>query len=609
MQTRDQYEEAKIFANLFAGMTRSYITKDKDNNYLTIDETLTLEHYLEHIKGNISLGVEPRNDSNKCKFGLMDFDGHKSDKENVRPFTKQQIKKLIDKINFFGFPLSVFKSNSGGLHAYLLLDDWVHARDVRHILKKFSYALGYERECREVEIFPKSDVLLDGVGKKVNLPYTGGNSRVLLNSEAMEQTFAEFLKIAPDRLVNQHYLEKFKLLDMDKPQHRNERTFAAAVFLKHHFQDWEKRVHAYNELFNDPPLGKAPKDKSNRLEATILNSVRKKDYTSKENEKPPSKNPSAWREGTTAKVISETKYIIPPAVVDGLIYAGTTFISGKSKIGKSLLAEQLCDAVEKGGEIFGCKCSKGAVLHYSLEDGKIKKQTRWKKMGINPITTLYQFRDRKPKIPLLTMGLEEEIEDWIKNTPNATMVIIDPYVKAKKTLGGHKLNAYENDNYNLQNIVTLATKYNIAIVFFHHTKKKSEDDVFDEMTGSAGVQSNADSMIHLGTNRKLGSNVILSCIPKDAEQKEFEIARNPNLLWEYVGKPGQANRTKLQKLILESIKSLDTGDGVQVAGIKSAVVAKDNSFTEAHIQTELGRLAEKGEVLRLKKGIYKLANY
>ena len=32
MQTRDQYEEAKIFANLFAGMTRSFITKDQDNN-------------------------------------------------------------------------------------------------------------------------------------------------------------------------------------------------------------------------------------------------------------------------------------------------------------------------------------------------------------------------------------------------------------------------------------------------------------------------------------------------------------------------------------------------------------------------------------------------
>jgi hypothetical protein len=600
---------AKMFAELFPGMTRSFITKDQDNNYETIDRELTLEDYLSHIKGNVSIGVEPRNDSSQCKFGMLDFDGHKSNKkEEVRPFTKQQIKKIIDKINFFGFPLSVFKSNSGGLHAYMFFDSWIPARDVRHILKKFSYALGYERECKEVEIFPKSDVL-EGAGKKVNLPYTGGNSRVLLNSEAMEQTFAEFLKIAPSRLVNQQYLEKFKLLDMGREQHRNERTFAAAVFLKHHYQDWEKRVHAYNELFNDPPLGKAPKDKPNRLEATILMSVRKKDYTSKENEKPPSKNPSAWREGTTAKEIYQTNYIIPPAVVEGLIYPGTTFISGKSKIGKSLLAEQLCDAVENGGEVFGCKCAKGKVLHYSLEDGKIKKQTRWKKMGINPTSTLYQFRDRKPKIPLLTMGLEEEIEDWIKNTPEAKMVIIDPYVKAKKTLGGHKLNAYENDNYNLQNIYTLATKYNIAIVFFHHTKKKSEADVFDEMTGSQGIQSNADSMIMISSNRKMGVNPILSCIPKDAEQKEFEVSLSPKLLWEYVGKPGQSNRTKLQKLILESIKSLESGDGVLAASIKSDVVAKDNSFTEAHVQTELGRLAEKGEVLKLKKGVYKLANY
>ena len=133
--------------------------------------------------------------------------------------------------------------------------------------------------------------------------------------------------------------------------------------------------------------------------------------------------------------------------------------------------------------------------------------------------------------------------------------------------------------------------------------------MFDEMNGSAGIQSNCDSMIVLSTNRKMGSNTVLSCIPKDAEQKEFEIALSPKCLWEYVGKVGEANRTKLQKLILESIKSLDTGDGVQVASIKSDVTNKDKTFTEAHVQTELGRLAERGEVLKVKKGIYKLANY
>ena len=599
----------QTFANLFAGMTKSFITKDKDNNYLTIDREITLEDYQDHIKGNISIGVEPRNDRSKCRFALLDFDGHKSNKKDVRPFTKEQIKKIIDKINFLGFPLSVFKSNSGGLHAYMFLDDWYHAKDVRHILKKISYALGYERECAEVEIFPKTDVL-DNLGKKVNLPYTGGNSRVLLNNEAQEQTFAEFLKIAPNRVTNLQYLEKFKLLDHDKQQHRNERTFAAAVFLKHHFNDWEKRVHAYNELFNDPPLGKHPtKDKPNRLETTILKSVRKKDYTSKEKEQRPTSNPAAWREGMKAKEIRETEYPDIPAVVEGLIYPGITFISGKSKIGKSFAGLQIDHAVETGGTFVGCKCAKGSVLHYSLEDGRRRNQKRWKTMDIQPDEAMYQFRDRKSKIPLLTMGLEEEIEDWIKNTPDAKLVIIDPYVKVKKTLGGQKLNAYENDNYNLQNIYTLANKYNIAIVFIHHTKKKSEDDVFDEMNGSAGIQSNCDSMIVFSSNRKIGQNILLSCIPKDAEQKEFEISLNPKCLWEYVGKPGQANRTKLQKLILESIKSLESGDGVQVASIKADVSKEDDSFTKEHVQTELCRLVDNGEVIRVRKGIYKSANY
>ena len=40
------------------------------------------------------------------------MDGHKSNKKEVRPFTKEQSKKIIDKINFLGFPLSVFKSGS-----------------------------------------------------------------------------------------------------------------------------------------------------------------------------------------------------------------------------------------------------------------------------------------------------------------------------------------------------------------------------------------------------------------------------------------------------------------------------------------------------------------
>ena len=66
--------EAKTFAKIFEGMTRSFITKDKDNNYETIDRDITLEDYQNHIQGNLSIGVEPRNDRSKCRFSLLDFD-------------------------------------------------------------------------------------------------------------------------------------------------------------------------------------------------------------------------------------------------------------------------------------------------------------------------------------------------------------------------------------------------------------------------------------------------------------------------------------------------------------------------------------------------------
>ena len=292
-------------------------------------------------------------------------------------------------------------------------------------------------------------------------------------------------------------------------------------------------------------------------------------------------------------------------VVDGLIGPGVTFISGKSKIGKSFAGLQIDYAVETGGTFLGCKCAKGKVLHYSLEDGKRRNKRRWQTMGISPNEALYQFRDRKTKIPLLTMGLEEEIEDWIKATPDAKMVIIDPYIKVKKTLGGYKLNAYENDNLNLQDIYTLANKYNIAIVFLHHTKKKSEDDVFDEMNGSVGIQSNCDSMIVLSSDRKIGQNVVLSCIPKDAEQKEFEIALNAKCIWEYVGKRGEANRTKLQTTILIALKKLDKKDGVKVGDIKNEVRSVDDSWSPDHVQVEVDRLHKKDEILKIKRGIYK----
>ena len=583
------FNSTETFKNLFKGREDAYLEYNPEkypSGYTTIHEELTLERYRDHLEGRFSLGVFPINKDEECCIGIIDDDFHHKNKG-------YDYNKLLQKINLLELPVSVYKSKTGGAHIVLHFDKWYPIKDVRHILKKFAYQL-----CEgDYEIFPKQDEVGNGLGNAINLPYHNGNTRVLIDSEGKPYGFDDAMLCASEKAVSLNKLTPFKLLaDKKMVVGRNCRLLRAKQFFKKFYsKDWEERVWKMNALYYEPLEDKEVKN-------TVLKS---KDLFNNEEE-----DVSAWRKGIRASEIRATYYEPLPAVVDGLIFPGITFITGKSKLGKSYMALQLGNAVETGGKFLNCQCVKGDVLHYSLEDGRRRNQSRWKQMGIKPENALYQFRDRKPKPPLLTLGLEKEIEDWIKNTPNPKLVIIDPYVKVKKTLGGKNMNAYENDNYNLQDIYTLANKYNIAIVFLHHTKKKSENDVFDEMNGSSGIQSNCDSMIVLSSQRKMGQNVTFSCLPKDAEQKEFEIALNSNCVWEYVGKCGQAGQTKIKKAIIEAVKKLEAGNsGASTADIKDYVAALDNNWKRDHVGTELTRLAENGDIVKIRKGVYKSANY
>lgn len=327
----------------------------------------------------------------------------------------------------------------------------------------------------------------------------------------------------------------------------------------------------------------------------------------------PKSDPTAWRLGTTAVDLEALELKPIDWVVEGLISPGLNIITGKSKIGKSFAVLDLGYQVEVGGSWLSRQCIKGSVLFYSLEDYKQRIKNRWKTMGIQPKESMYQFRDRRPKIPLLTMGLEEEIEDWIQNTPDAKLVIIDVYQKVKKSIGG-KLNAYENDNFNLQDLQTLAAKYNMAIVLIHHTKKGSESDVFDEINGSAGIQSNMDSMIVLASKRKNGSNVVLHCIPKDGEPQEFEIAMNSNCIWEYQGAVGSTKQTALNQAIIKLLESVDRKiaakeiqDHIQNDGELNK--DREKPYPKADINKALERLAERSEILRVSRGMYNKAPF
>ena len=604
----------KLMRWLPPGLERAYGQYNpvsKEHHF--INRPLTLQQYEDHITGIRSLGVVPIDENGEVSWAAIDIDTHKNDKTKPPvPWSNQQYKKLLDKIKFLKLPLTVVKSKGGGAHCILSLDKKYSAKAVQDLMKVFEYALGYEG----LEVFPKQTELgPEDSGSFLNLPYFKGNSRNIINFD-YKTLDIKGLDYALERIVKLPSQLKFFLLKQgSRTQHRNDRTWCAAAYFKKQYPDqWEEKTIEYNQLFNEPPLGEAHGEKSDRLESTVLKSHRKKPYNNGENadefeqntfnKKNNGKDHSAWRQGILAKDLEQEELKPIEWVVEGLIAPGLNLIAGKSKIGKSFGTLDLAYQVEVGGEWLEKKCSKGNVLYYSLEDGKRRCKNRWKAMGIKPQEAWYQFRDRKPRIPLLTMGLEEEIEDWIKNTPDRKLVVIDVYVKVKKTLGGYKLNSYENDNYNLQNLQTLATKYEIAIVLVHHITKRKEDDVFDEINGSTGIQSNMDSMIVISSDRTKGKNPILYCIPKDGEPQQFEIALNPKCLWENLGKPGMAALTKIQNAITKAMKDNSERTSKEII-VKVQVDNGKENWTDKHIQKEVTRLVEKSYLMKIKRGHYK----
>ena len=164
---------AEQFQKLFTGLQRGYGILRADGNYQYVKGQPTTKLYQQHLEGKISLGIVPITDKGNCRFGVIDFDDHKKNGIKIKDFDYEA---LLKKIKFLKLPLIVFKSKSGGAHAYLFLQEWVPAIDVRHILKKMAYALGCSRD---IEIFPKQDKIEpDDSGNFINLPYHAGNTRV-----------------------------------------------------------------------------------------------------------------------------------------------------------------------------------------------------------------------------------------------------------------------------------------------------------------------------------------------------------------------------------------------------------------------------------------------
>jgi hypothetical protein len=413
----------QTFKHLFQGNTSAYGVYSNGQHQL-IKSDLTPELIENHLQGKMSLGFIPIRQDNTCKVGALDFDDHK--KGGVKK--EFDYNKLIKKIKLLNLPLNVFKSRTNGAHAYLFLDKFYPAADVRHLLRKFRYALGYNEST---ELFPKQDTLKQNdFGSWLNLSYHGGNSRVLINHEGKELNLDEAMLYASKRVVKLDNLSPYKLLaDTKFIDGTNVRLFRAKQFFKKVDPDnYENKVLELNKLYDNPL-------EEREINSTILKEGAKDYWENPEPEEVP-------------KMISHDiddflnlPLDIPEWIVEGLIRQSTTnVICAPKGVGKSEFTLGLIWAITTGQpflnwKINGCFPCKFIDYEMGRYDTTERLQVYQKNLGKGnrPKNFLkishFALQDNETFLDLKTEGAQKQILDDLKlqeqQTGKKPLVVID----------------------------------------------------------------------------------------------------------------------------------------------------------------------------------------
>ena len=91
---------------------------------------------------------------------------------------------------------------------------------------------------------------------------------------------------------------------------------------------------------------------------------------------------------------------------------------------------------------------------------------------------------------------------------------------------------YANDYRDLSVLKRLADRLGLAILLIHHLRKEKAEDVFNRISGTTAISGAVDSSFTLVEERRGCGRAKLTCIGRDIEYRELELARNSDNVWE-----------------------------------------------------------------------------
>ena len=191
----------------------------------------------------------------------------------------------------------------------------------------------------------------------------------------------------------------------------------------------------------------------------------------------------------TMPELMETRFRVRPAVIDGLLPAGTYLLAGAPKIGKSFLVLQMAYQVSMGAPFLGFSSRQGTVLYLALEDTCERLQKR-----------LAQMTEQDSEHLILSVfsetldeGLTERLSDFWSEHTDTVLIIIDTLQRVRGRTPDN--GSYAADYDTLARLKEFSDTYGVTVLVVHHTRKEGAEDVFNMISGTNGLMGAADGAL------------------------------------------------------------------------------------------------------------------
>jgi hypothetical protein len=250
-------------------------------------------------------------------------------------------------------------------------------------------------------------------------------------------------------------------------------------------------------------------------------------------------------------------------IVEGLIQPGLTVLAGSPKIGKSWLVLQLGMKIAKGEPLWGMPTRSAEVLYIALEDTNIRLQKRVLTVTDTPSSRLYLATACSP----LGDELERELGDFIRRHPLTRVIIIDTFQKIRSQV---QQMSYSNDYAEVGRLKEIADALEVCLILVHHTRKLSDTDRFNEISGTNGIAGSADTVMVLTKEKRASSDAVLSVTGRDVTDMELKLNMDrKTCLWDCDNVPQQEDGTKSLPeeitALMHMIKSVKAYKGANAA--------------------------------------------